>query len=426
MTTRTLEQMSTKTATLHLFEGYGVEMEYMIVDRDTLQVRPITDQLIYDEVGAYVSDVEFGKMAWSNELVLHVVELKTQTPTHTLIGLENDFQEHVKKINQMLEKHNAMLLPTGAHPLMNPFEETKLWPHEHNAVYEAYNRIFDCRGHGWANLQSTHLNLPFGNDEEFGKLHAAIRMVLPLIPALAASSPVLDGKLSGLLDTRLEVYRHNQDKIPAIAGKVVPEPVFTQKDYREQILNRMYAAVAPHDPKGVLQEEFLNSRGAIARFDRNAIEIRIIDIQESPVADLAVLQAVVAAIQALVGERWIGIDKLKQWDENRLSDLFLQVVRSGQETVINDRDFIDCFGFDCEDNCTVGELWKHIVAETLNLEEQPHVAHALNVILSRGCLSKRIVEALGENPGEEDIHRVYLSLARCLGQGGVFIPDKPC
>ncbi|MDO6391490.1 glutamate-cysteine ligase family protein [Pontibacter sp. BT731] len=418
--------MSTKPATLHLFEGYGVEMEYMIVDRDILQVRPITDQLIYDEVGAYVSDVEFGKMAWSNELVLHVVELKTQAPAHTLEGLESDFQEHVRKINQLLEKHNAMLLPTGAHPLMDPFQETKLWPHEHNAVYEAYNRIFDCRGHGWANLQSTHLNLPFGNDEEFGKLHAAIRMVLPLIPALAASSPVLDGKVSGLLDTRLEVYRQNQSKIPAIAGKVVPEAVFTQKDYQEQILNRMYAAVAPHDPEGVLQEEFLNSRGAIARFDRSAIEIRIIDIQESPVADLAVLQAVVAAIQALVGERWVGIDKLKQWDENRLSDLFLQVVRSGQEVVISDREFIDCFGFDCKDNCTVGELWKHIVSETLNLEEQPHVAYALNVILSRGCLSKRIVEALGEHPGEQDIRRVYLSLARCLQQGSVFIPEKPC
>ncbi len=418
--------MSTKPRTLHLFEGYGVEMEYMIVDRDTLQVRPISDKLIHDEVGAYLSDVEFGKMAWSNELVLHVVELKTQVPVHSLEGLELDFQEHVEKINALLEKHNAMLLPTGAHPLMDPFKETKLWPHEHNAVYEAYNRIFDCRGHGWANLQSTHLNLPFGNDEEFGKLHAAIRMVLPLIPALAASSPVLDGKLSGLLDTRLEVYRHNQDKLPAIAGKVVPEAVFTQKDYQEKILQRMYEAVAPYDPEGVLQEEFLNSRGAIARFDRNAIEIRIIDIQESPVADLAVLQAVVAVVQALVSERWVKMAQLQQFDEDRLAELFLQVVQRGQEAIINDRAYIDAFGFDCEYNCTVGELWKHLVAETLNLEEQPHVAHALNVILSRGCLAKRIVEALVENPTEADIQRVYLGLARCLQQGGVFIPEKPC
>ena len=417
---------SATTRTLHLFEGYGVELEYMIVDKDTLQVKPITDKLIYDEVGAYVSDVEFGEIAWSNELVLHVVELKTQEPARSLIGLEDAFQEHVQKINQLLEKHNAMLLPTGAHPLMDPYTETKLWPHEHNAIYEAYNRIFDCRGHGWANLQSTHLNLPFGDDEEFGKLHAAIRMVLPLIPAIAASSPVLDGKLSGLLDTRLEVYRHNQDRIPAIAGKIIPEAVFTKQDYEEQILKKMYAAIAPEDPEGTLQEEFLNSRGAIARFERNAIEIRLIDIQESPLADLAVLQAVVAVVQALAAGRWVSVAELKQWDENRLSDLLLQVIHKGYDTVITDRDYISCFGFDCSENCTVGELWQHLVKETLNLEEQPEIAYALNVIMSRGSLAKRIIDALGKNPTKENIINVYAGLARCLQQGNVFIPEKPC
>lgn len=426
MTTKTLEPMSSATRTLHLFEAYGVEMEYMIVDKDTLQVKPISDKLIFDEVGAYVSDVEFGEMAWSNELVLHVIELKTQDPVNSMAGLEYPFQQHVRHINQLLEKHNAMLLPTGAHPLMNPFEETRLWPHEHNAVYEAYNRIFDCRGHGWANLQSTHLNLPFGNDEEFGKLHAAIRVVLPLIPALAASSPVMDGKASGLLDTRLEVYRHNQSKIPAIAGKVIPEAVFTKQDYETQILQKMYTAVAPYDAEGTLQEEFLNSRGAIARFDRNAIEIRLIDIQESPLADLAVLQAVVAVVQALVSERWVSIEELKKWDEDKLSDLLLQVIRTGQETIITDQEFNKCFGFDCGENCTVGELWKHLVQETLQLEDQPDIAYSLNVILSRGCLAKRILEALGENPSEAEIINVYAGLARCLQQGDVFIPEKPC
>lgn len=242
---------------LHLFEGYGVELEYMIVHRQSLNVLPITDKLIYDEVGAYLSDVEFGDIAWSNELVLHVVELKTQGPVKSLVNLEQLFQKHVQKINRMLEEHEAMLLPTGAHPLMHPDTDTKLWPHEHNAVYEAYNRIFDCRGHGWANLQSTHLNLPFYNDEEFGRLHAAIRMVLPLVPALSASTPILEGSITGMADTRLEVYRKNQQKIPSITGKVVPEAVFTKAAYEQQIFQRMYRDIAPYDPEGTLQEEFL-------------------------------------------------------------------------------------------------------------------------------------------------------------------------
>ncbi len=84
------------------------------------------------------------------------------------------------------------------------------WPHEYSPVYEAYDRIFDCRGHGWANPQSVHLNLPLTGDDEFGRLRAAIRLLLPIMPALAASSPVIDGRLTGLMDSRLEVYRTNR------------------------------------------------------------------------------------------------------------------------------------------------------------------------------------------------------------------------
>ncbi len=418
---------NTEKRTLHLFEGFGVELEYMIVSKSSLRVQPITDKLIFDEVGAYLSDVEFGDIAWSNELVLHVVELKTEGPVKTLQGLHLQFQKHIRKINQMLEKYDAMLLPTGAHPTMNPDTETQLWPHEHNAVYEAYNRIFDCKGHGWANLQSTHLNLPFGNDEEFGRLHAAIRMLLPILPAISASSPILDGKVTGFCDSRVEVYRHNQSKIPSIAGHVIPEAVFTKKDYEEQILHKMYADVAPHDPEGTLQEEFLNSRGAIARFERNAIEIRLLDIQESPVADMAVLHAAVSVLLALMANRWVSIEKLQSFDEKRLAEILSDVILKGQEAVIKDMEFVACFGFDCGGiNCTAGELWKYLATECVQLEEQPEVQHALNVILSRGNLAKRILEAAGQNPDIKSIEKVYTQLATCLQKGGVYLPEKPC
>ena len=69
----------------------------------------------------------------------------------------------------------------------------RLWPHENREVYDAFDRIFSCKGHGWANLQSMHINLPFADDAEFGRLHAAIRFLMPLMPGLTASSPVMDG-----------------------------------------------------------------------------------------------------------------------------------------------------------------------------------------------------------------------------------------
>ena len=92
------------------------------------------------------------------------------------------------------------LLPGGVHPWMDPSKETRLWPHEYNEVYRSFDRIFGCAGHGWSNLQSTHLNLPFADDDEFGRLHAAIRAILPLLPALNTVS------LSGVLFAERFLY----------------------------------------------------------------------------------------------------------------------------------------------------------------------------------------------------------------------------
>jgi carboxylate-amine ligase len=200
-------------------------------------VLPIVDKLFEDVTGAITSDVERGDVEWSNELVSHVVELKTARPTTKIPAFREKFSAEVRHINAAAGPARAMLLPTAAHPFMDPFTETVLWPHEHNEVYALYNTIFDCRGHGWSNLQSTHLNLPFANDEEFAKLHTAIRLLLPIIPALSASSPILDGKATGFLDSRMEAYLHHQERLPELMGDLIPEAVFNQEEYYRTIFS---------------------------------------------------------------------------------------------------------------------------------------------------------------------------------------------
>ena len=208
---------------LGLFQGVGVELEYMIVDAETLDARPVADELMEAVAGAPVSDIDRGPAAWSNELVLHVLEMKTNGPAHGLEGLARQFHSEVRHANGVLRDLGARLMPGGMHPWMDPGRETRLWPHEYNDVYRTFDRIFGCSGHGWANLQSTHLNLPFKGPEEFRVLHAAIRAVLPLVPALAAASPVQDGRRSGLLDGRVAAYRKNALRVPSVTGRVIPE-----------------------------------------------------------------------------------------------------------------------------------------------------------------------------------------------------------
>ena len=194
----------------------------------------------------------------------------------------------------------------------------KLWPHGTRVIYDTFDRIFSCKGHGWANLQSHQINLPFAGDEEFARLHAAIRFLLPILPGLAASSPIVDGERNGILDNRLVVYRSNCARIPSVTGDVVPEPIGSIGEYHERVLEPIYADLAPHDPEGVLRHEWVNARGAIARFDRMAIEIRVLDVQETPVMDVAYAALIVEVLKLLCAEQWLDRAGMNRWRTEEL------------------------------------------------------------------------------------------------------------
>lgn len=404
-----------------LFSAYGIELEYMIVDAETLDVRPICDKVMYDVAGEYLSEIEMGEIAWSNELALHVIELKTNGPAAQLDGLAEEFQSHVHQINERLKQFGARLLPTAMHPWMNPDEEMQLWPHEYSPVYEAFHRIFDCRGHGWANLQSVHVNLPFNGDEEFGRLHAAIRLILPLLPALAASSPIVEGQFTGTMDNRLDVYRFNARRIPSVSGQIIPEPAFDEASYRNLILEPMYADIAPFDPEETLRDEFLNARGAIARFGRGSIEIRLLDIQESPRADLAICAAVCGALQLMVAERWTPLGEQKMLTTERLHRILLNTIRDAGEAAIDDPDYLRQFGIE-SGLLTAAEVWDEVVQAVAasRPDWSQHFRAPLELIGVQGTLAKRIRKRLPDHPPKEAIASIYRELADCLAEGQMF------
>jgi carboxylate-amine ligase len=408
---------------LHLFQGFGVEIEYMIVAKSSLAVLPLCDRVLAAIAGKISSEVEVGEIAWSNELVAHVIELKTNGPAHSLTHLPNSFQNSVNKINLILQQYDAMLLPTGAHPLMQPATDTCLWPHDDKSIYETYNRIFDCKGHGWTNLQSTHLNLPFANEDEFVRLHSAIRLLLPIIPALSASSPILDGKATGFVDTRLEYYRKNQQKIPIITGQVIPEAITSIAEYQEKILQPIYNAIAPYDSNNVLQQEWLNSRGAIARFDRDTIEIRIIDSQESVEADIAILAVITTVLKGLIAEQWSKLSDQLKFQEQYLSSIFLDVIKEGADVTITDPNYLLAFGYDERPFCSVNNLWQSILQQTFVTEDlDPTWNNTIEIILSEGNLSKRIINSLHGNYSSQNIIAIYRKLSETLSNGSIYIP----
>lgn len=403
----------------HLFEVFGIELEYMLVNSDSLKVSPVVDQLIKLKSGEITSDVPNGRIEWSNELVAHVVELKTNGPTNDLESLDELFAANITEVNGLLKSINCTLWPTASHPLMKPETEMKLWEHSYSQIYALYNRIFDCRGHGWSNVQSMHLNLPFYDDLEFGKLHAAIRILLPIIPALSSSSPIFEGMPTGYKDSRMHVYKTNQKEIPQMTGKVIPEQVFTKEDYYARIFKPINEAIKPYDKEDILDHHFLNSRGAIARFDRNAIEIRVIDLQECPKADVAIAVLIIETLKLLVSEELISFIDQAAWHEDELFKIFNDVIVDAENTIIKDMRYLNIF--DIENPAAASDIWLAIYRRVQEGISKKH-RETIEMILENGSLSTRILKALKGDLSVANINSVYSNLGECLSHNRLFIP----
>jgi gamma-glutamyl:cysteine ligase YbdK (ATP-grasp superfamily) len=416
-----LIQPETEKYPYSLFQVYGLELEYMIVDESSLDVMPVCDRVLSEIAGETVNeaypDGENGIIAWSNELALHVLEFKTVNPVQSLREVAGVFQSHVKRASGLLNPYGAVLMPTAMHPWMDPDREFRIWPHGSREIYNRFDSIFGCKGHGWSNLQSVHINLPFADNDEFIKLHNAIRILIPVMNGLTASSPFAGGEFTGYSDYRMEVYRTNSAKIPSITGMVVPEPAKGIDDYKQTVLGTIYSDLLTHDPGRIISHEWVNARGCIPRFERGSIEIRTLDIQESPAADIACAELIIAAAEWIVAGNTEDRGKFNGISTERLYMILLDTIKYGESSVIRDNEFLSLFGI--SENCTVSEFWK-FMAERLYAGLK--IAPELENIFMYGNLSSRILTAAGKEPCRKKLSDVYRELCRCLKDGKQFIP----
>jgi len=281
----------------------GPEHEFSVVN-DQLKALPIVDKIMKEYRGRVVNSVQMPRFTFGKELQMHVMEIKPNTPFTSPIDFEETMQEAVLTVNDFLQrKHHASLLGTGMHPLLK-LEETSIWPHRHRQIYEAYSRIFNLRQHGWLNIQSFQLNLSYANEKSCVLLYNLLAGVCAFLPAITASSPIYEGKLGDIVDNRLRFYKQNQAEIPSVTGDVVPEYTRSFADYEEQIIGRYSSDLAVAGAnKLILGKEWVNSRGVIVRFDRKAVEIRVMDEQECVKSDVALSCFIRALLRGLIEER---------------------------------------------------------------------------------------------------------------------------
>ena len=369
-----------------LFSVYGIEAEYMVVDQSSLKVQAIADKVLFElNDGEYTNEVELGPISWSNELVNHVLEAKCTVPVESLTGLDDLFYQSILKINKILEKHNCVLMPSSMHPWFKPLEETVLWPHDQREIYNLYNEIFDCRGHGWSNLQSVHINLPYKDEAEFKRLHTSIRAVLPLIPIFAASSPFFDNKQGEYADNRHAFNEKNQASIPSIIGNIIPENVENTAEYKK-LFKGIYQDISGFENAKTLQNPWLNSRAAIPKFDVGAIEIRLMDIQECPYMDNCLIHFFVQMIKDIAeSEKLFSI-------ANKLSDSQLRLIYDEAKKL--EPTFADSMYFELFELKSSTNSKDFISSLLINYLERVPLQYrkGLKIIGEEGNLSKRLIK----------------------------------
>jgi len=244
-----------------------------------------------------------------------------------------------------------------------------------------------------------------------------------LLPALCASSPILGGQSTAHLDGRLTYYKTNQANIPSITGQVIPEPIFSKAEYEEQIFDTIKKDISPYDPGDILDPVWVNSRGAITRFDRGSIEIRIMDVQECPLADLAIVTLVNETLKEFTKEHFLSFKEQTKWETASLAALLDKSIKDGPQAVFDNAAYLKIFGIN-NSSASVQEIWLTIVAylkKSGNHNLERWMAE-LNVILTQGTLSQRILKSLDGDFSPEAIVEVYKKLALCLAEDKVFIP----
>lgn len=411
--------MSARKQRHRLFDRYNFSIGHAVVGKEQLNVLPAAPFVTAAQQPSTTPEAERRDLEVCAGSVGHQLVMRNAKSVKRPFKWIRKFNAEMERLGPVLDRSGAMLLPGGAHPFLRPDEQTSpsaLIPEEVRAVRDG---IFDTRSHGWINDQALRLELSFDGDGEFARAHAAVRLLLPLLPALCAASPILEGKSTGSLDSRLDAFLHAHERIPEIMGSLIPEAVFDQDEYYRRILWPIAQALGPHDPGQLLDPQLMNARGATAHFDRSVIAIDLMDAQESASANMAMAEFVVVLLKALVSGRWVSTYLQRAWSDTDLLAILLNTIKEGDRSVISNRDYLVMFGLLKQERMSALKLLQYLFVDLYG-ELSANARQHIGMVLEHGCLASRIISWTGSRPSHDRIRTAYSELALCCKEDRPF------
>jgi len=373
---------------LALSTNVGTEHEYSINDRDFLPL-PISDRIIERIHGSVEHEVSFGGIKVSKELQKHALELIPARPG-TLSYLEDNLYQGLVELLRATN-YEYRFLGLGMHPLLK-LEQTTYWDHDEQEYYHTYDRLFDIKQHGWLNIQALQINLPYRNTDELVAAFNKIRALIPYLVAVSASSPMVEGSLTGYMDNRLIYYRENQARMPEICHDILPERLECVEDYVK--INRSIYSELKRRNASILCREWVNSRGVIVRFTRKCLEVKAIDEQECLHSDMAVSAFLLALLRS---------DLELEEDESGLTALLETAMKGGVSGLKQELERL------------------YALAAKNGTEEEMRYLPLIGKRIEHGSLAELMAQRMRETG---DITPLLAEMEWCLRENRPYLPDS--
>ena len=394
-------------------QGFELELAYALVGDQSIDACPQVDELLSLYCQERLRSVPHDDAIWELPGPRHKLVMRSKQRLENLSHAKDLFSAELRDAAELAGKLDGRLLATGMHPWMNA-EAAELWPHGETPSDSALHAIFGKDRHGWANQQSLRLSLPFDSELEFFRLFVALRSLMPLMPAIAASSPFANGRRGPAMSCRLATRRDYVASDLDFSCSLVPPASECREAYNGEVVEPLHLALQARGLEGALSPMQVCGHGLVADFELGLVHIHMLDMQECLSADLAVCSMVVAMTQLLQNEVDASLAALGQWPSARLAELLESTLVGGSQAVLRDADFLAAFGFPEGGSCRASELLQFVFEERVSDGGLDELKPAQEAIVGQGALAHRLLQSLPERWNDEDLYNLYRKLSESL------------
>jgi glutamate---cysteine ligase / carboxylate-amine ligase len=250
----------------------GIEEEFSILDPDTLELLPRFEQLR----DAGVASDELLREAIAGELISAEIEIVSGAGSDLNDALVRQ-RERRRRLFAFAASQGVALGATGTHPWADYREQAIIQTDHYLRVEEGLKYV------AWRNNTfSLHVHVGIRDIDRAVLVCDRLRGTLPLLLAISANSPYLDGRDSGLHSARTQSFTKSFPRCG------VPDPFGGWRSYREYIellvrtssiveFTQVWWSVRPH-------------------FSFGTVEVRICDAQSTVQESEALASLMVACI----------------------------------------------------------------------------------------------------------------------------------